>query len=106
MTFIIAEPVFKIGSLNLFITEPPFVTVKFEILRSAFTLLLRVQVDEILIIKTVFSLRTWQNGKAIVIDDSFDHEVWHNGTKQRLILIVDFWHPDVPDWERQSLPAI
>lgn len=50
--------------------------------------------------------KTWKNGKVIIIDDSFDHEVWHNGTKSRLIFIIDFWHPDLPQWERDQLSPI
>eukprot|EP01045_Picozoa_sp_COSAG04_P023443 COSAG04_NODE_2786_length_3581_cov_1.586157_2_plen_91_part_00 len=29
----------------------------------------------------------------MIFDDSFEHEVWHKGTEDRLILIVDFIHP-------------
>ncbi|KAL9962991.1 hypothetical protein ACROYT_G032152 [Oculina patagonica] len=50
--------------------------------------------------------RTWEEGKAIIIDDSFDHEVWHNGSTFRLILIVDFWHPDLTPQQRASLTPI
>uniref|UniRef100_A0A7M6DQ88 Aspartyl/asparaginy/proline hydroxylase domain-containing protein n=2 Tax=Clytia hemisphaerica TaxID=252671 RepID=A0A7M6DQ88_9CNID len=50
--------------------------------------------------------RSWENGKVLIFDDSFDHEVWHRGTESRLILIIDFWHPDLPLWERQSLAPI
>lgn len=41
-----------------------------------------------------------------VFDDSFEHEVWHNGTSMRLVLIVDIWHPELTERERRSLPAI
>lgn len=34
-------------------------------------------------------------GKAYVFDDSFEHEAWHDGNETRMILIVDFWHPDL-----------
>ena len=37
----------------------------------------------------------WEEGKVIAFDDSFEHEVWHNGTELRLILIVDLPHPDL-----------
>lgn len=37
----------------------------------------------------------WEEGKLLIFDDSFEHEVWHNGTSDRLVLIVDFWHPDI-----------
>ena len=48
----------------------------------------------------------WKEGKFIIFDDSFEHEVWHNGTRLRLILIVDIWHPDIPPFERASLSPI
>jgi len=37
----------------------------------------------------------WKPGKWTVIDDSFEHEVVNNGNSPRLILLVDFRHPDV-----------
>ena len=37
--------------------------------------------------------RTWIEGKCIVFDDSYVHEVWHNGTEKRIVLIVDIWNP-------------
>ncbi|XP_026759290.2 aspartyl/asparaginyl beta-hydroxylase isoform X2 [Galleria mellonella] len=50
--------------------------------------------------------RQWQVGKVFMFDDSFEHEVWHNGTGTRLVLIVDVWHPDLTPSERRTLPAI
>ncbi|XP_063548736.1 aspartyl/asparaginyl beta-hydroxylase isoform X2 [Cydia strobilella] len=50
--------------------------------------------------------RQWQTGKVFMFDDSFEHEVWHNGTGSRLVLIVDVWHPDTTAAERTQLPAI
>ncbi|XP_022822289.1 aspartyl/asparaginyl beta-hydroxylase isoform X2 [Spodoptera litura] len=50
--------------------------------------------------------RQWQVGKTFMFDDSFEHEVWHNGTGTRLVLIVDVWHPDLTPAERRSLPPI
>ncbi|XP_038207574.1 aspartyl/asparaginyl beta-hydroxylase isoform X2 [Zerene cesonia] len=50
--------------------------------------------------------RQWEVGKVFIFDDSFEHEVWHNGTGSRLVLIVDVWHPDLTPAERRSLPAI
>lgn len=38
--------------------------------------------------------------KVMVFDDSFEHEVWHNGTAPRVVLIMDFWHPDLPGEKR------
>ncbi len=38
--------------------------------------------------------RTWQEGKVLVIDSSYEHEVVHNGPDLRVVLILDIWHPD------------
>lgn len=51
-------------------------------------------------------IREWKTGKVLIFDDSFEHEVWHNGTGTRLVLIVDVWHPDLTVKERRQLPAI
>jgi len=39
----------------------------------------------------------WQAGKVLCFDDSFEHEVEHLGSKPRVILLVDLWHPDLGD---------
>ncbi|PZG19367.1 aspartyl/asparaginyl beta-hydroxylase domain-containing protein [Micromonospora craterilacus] len=36
---------------------------------------------------------TWQEGRCIVFDDSFEHEVWHTGTEPRLVLLLDVMYP-------------
>lgn len=50
--------------------------------------------------------RSWQEGKFLIFDDSFEHEVWHEGEGLRLVLIVDFWHPDLTEQQRLSLGPI
>ena len=50
--------------------------------------------------------RKWTEGKLIVFDDSFEHEIWHNGSDLRLIFIIDFWHPDLTEIKRKSLHPI
>ncbi|HEV2374540.1 MAG TPA: aspartyl/asparaginyl beta-hydroxylase domain-containing protein [Streptosporangiaceae bacterium] len=37
----------------------------------------------------------WTEGKVIVFDDSFEHEVWNTSDRSRLVLILDIWHPDL-----------
>jgi aspartate beta-hydroxylase len=51
-------------------------------------------------------IRTWKEGEILIFDDSFEHEVWHNGTSVRLILIVDVWHPDLTKNDWNALSAI
>ena len=47
--------------------------------------------------------RTWEEGKAVVMDTSWEHEVVHNGSDLRVVLIVDFWHPEFPMSERPNI---
>lgn len=46
---------------------------------------------------------TWQNGRCIVFDDSFPHEVWNESERERIVLVVDLWHPDLSDDEVRLL---
>uniref|UniRef100_A0AAV2L302 Un-named hu7910 n=1 Tax=Knipowitschia caucasica TaxID=637954 RepID=A0AAV2L302_KNICA len=50
--------------------------------------------------------RTWQEGKVLIFDDSFEHEVWQDAESQRLIFIVDVWHPELTPLQRQTLSPI
>ncbi|XP_033120220.1 aspartyl/asparaginyl beta-hydroxylase-like [Anneissia japonica] len=51
-------------------------------------------------------IRTWHEGKLMIFDDSFEHEVWHEGSSLRLVLIVDFWHPELTESQKRKLTAI
>jgi len=44
--------------------------------------------------------RTWEDGKCLVFDDSFEHSVANDGRDDRYVLVVNFWHPRVPQEER------
>ena len=37
--------------------------------------------------------RHWQEGKAMVFDDTFDHEAWNDTDKVRVVLFVDIMRP-------------
>jgi aspartyl/asparaginyl beta-hydroxylase len=55
--------------------------------------------------------RKWEEGRCLVFDDSFTHEVWNRGSRRRLVLVVDIWHPDLTGDEvallnAMKLPAI
>jgi Aspartyl/Asparaginyl beta-hydroxylase len=47
--------------------------------------------------------RAWQAGKALVLDDSYEHEVWNDTDETRVLLLVDIWHPDVTLTERREI---
>lgn len=42
-----------------------------------------------------WQVREWKVGECLIFDDSFEHEVWHDGSTDRVVLICDLWHPDV-----------
>ncbi|NXD93672.1 ASPH hydroxylase, partial [Chaetorhynchus papuensis] len=50
--------------------------------------------------------RYWEEGKVLIFDDSFEHEVWQDAESYRLIFIVDVWHPELTAQQRRTLPAI
>jgi len=45
-----------------------------------------------------------EEGRALVFDDSFEHEAWNrHETQPRLVLILDIWHPDLTEAEVKFL---
>lgn len=48
-------------------------------------------------------IRSWEEGKAIVLDDSYEHEVWNETKEVRVVLLLDVWHPDVTFEERNRI---
>ena len=49
--------------------------------------------------------KSWLQNKCIIFDDSFEHEVHHNGNQDRIVLIVDLWHPQLTNVEKGILSA-
>ena len=37
--------------------------------------------------------RRWREGKCLVFDDSFEHEVVNDTDMSRIVLLIRFWHP-------------
>ena len=50
--------------------------------------------------------RGWTEGKGFVFDDSFEHEVWHDGDATRIVLVARFWHPALSEVEIEALGMI
>lgn len=67
---------------------------------------LGLKVPEKTFIRVADETKSWKEGEWLIFDDSFEHEVWHNGTSLRLVLIVDVWHPDLTSEERMNLTPI
>jgi len=47
--------------------------------------------------------RHWKQNGVIAFDDSYNHEVIHEGDRKRTILIVDVWHPSLSAAEIEVL---
>lgn len=47
--------------------------------------------------------RPWREGKCLVFDDSFVHEADNPSGNDRIVLLVDVWHPDLTAAERSEL---
>lgn len=47
--------------------------------------------------------RTWHEGKVLVFDDSFEHEVWNHSDHVRIVLFMNFWHPCFSEHEIRVL---
>ena len=45
----------------------------------------------------------WEEGRSFVFDDSFEHEVWHEGDGPRVILLMDVTHPKLDDATRERM---
>lgn len=50
--------------------------------------------------------RGWTEGKCLIFDDSYMHEVWHRGEETRMVLLWDIWHPDLTEIEKKVLEHI
>ena len=48
---------------------------------------------------------SWEEGKILIIDDSFEHELWYQGEEGgiRLILLIDMWHPDLTEVQKNGI---
>ncbi|NEO81200.1 aspartyl/asparaginyl beta-hydroxylase domain-containing protein [Moorena sp. SIO4G3] len=66
-------------------------------LRLRYHLGVRVPEPESAKIRVGNEWRFWQQSKAMAFDDSFDHEILHQGKKSRVVLVIDVWHPSLSE---------
>lgn len=48
-------------------------------------------------------IRSWEEGRCTIFDDSFEHEVWNRSEGTRVVLLVDVWHPELTPLERLAV---
>ncbi len=47
--------------------------------------------------------QSWIQDQPMVLDDSYNHQVWNNTNEERVVLLIDVWHPDVRPREREEI---
>ncbi len=50
--------------------------------------------------------RPWQQGRCLVFDDYLEHEAWNHAEYDRIVLIVDLWHPGLSATEVRLLEGL
>jgi aspartyl/asparaginyl beta-hydroxylase (cupin superfamily) len=50
--------------------------------------------------------RRWHEGKCLVFDDFLVHEAWNHTDEDRVVLIVDLWHPELTATEVMLLEGL
>ena len=50
--------------------------------------------------------RAWREGEAVVFDDTYEHEAWNRGSRTRVVLIIDVWHPHLTAAERDAVARL
>jgi hypothetical protein len=49
---------------------------------------------------------SWSERRCIVFDDHYEHEAWNYTDEDRIVLIVDLWHPALTPHEREVLKSL
>lgn len=50
--------------------------------------------------------RTVEQGKAMIFDDSIEHEAWNDGSSVRAVLLFEIWRPELSAAERDALTVL
>lgn len=50
--------------------------------------------------------RAWEEGRALIFDDSFEHEAWNRSDRTRIVLLFEIWRPEIGDAERAELVTL
>ena len=51
-------------------------------------------------------VRTWEEGKAWVFDDTIEHEAWNRSQETRVILLLEIWRPELNGQEKHLVGSM
>lgn len=88
------------------LTERNFVGLHSDFINYVLTLHLGLRVPEGAGIRVGGETSWWTEGECIAFDASFLHEVWNDGPGERIVLIVNTWHPGLTPVEVAALKVI
>jgi aspartyl/asparaginyl beta-hydroxylase (cupin superfamily) len=57
-------------------------------------------------IKVAGESRKWREGECLVLNDALAHEAWNDSDAERIVLVVDLWHPDLTMEEVELLEGL
>lgn len=52
------------------------------------------------------TVHTWQPGRCVSFDDTFEHEAWNRSAETRVVLLFDTWNPHLDEAERDAVARI
>ena len=64
---------------------------------------LGLKVPEGATIRVGTETRSWKEGKCLIFDDSWEHEAHNPSDSYRAVLLMDAWHPDITQNQREKL---
>jgi aspartate beta-hydroxylase len=48
----------------------------------------------------------WREGRAVIFDDTYEHEAWNRSDRTRVVLIFDIWNPHLTEAECAAVEMI
>jgi len=48
----------------------------------------------------------WREGRAVIFDDTYEHEAWNRSEQTRVVLIFDLWNPHLTEVERAAVAQL
>lgn len=51
-------------------------------------------------------IHEWCEGRAVIFDDTYEHEAWNRSQQTRVVLIFDLWNPYLTEAERAAIAQL
>jgi aspartate beta-hydroxylase len=51
-------------------------------------------------------IHAWREGRAVIFDDTYEHEAWNRSQQTRVVLIFDLWNPHLTEVEQAAIAQL